>query len=123
MDIVASVSREAGSVGFEMEPFAVLAFEAMAKALIVSLRPEERRRRAEVCRHRMQALREFSDSEIQRRLSILPAIPPSADLQAEWDRLFMIDLWPENREKFGVDMSLVRNTLLGSERSIPLVST
>lgn len=123
MDIVASASREAGSVGFEMEPFAVLAFEAMAEALIVSLRPEERRRRAEVCRQGMQTLREFSDPEIERRLSLLPAIPPSADLQAEWDRLFMIDVWPENREKFGVDMTLVRNTLLGSEQSIPLVST
>ncbi len=52
IDIVASASREAGSVGFEMEPFAVLAFEAMAKTLIVSLRPEERRRRAEVCSNR-----------------------------------------------------------------------
>jgi hypothetical protein len=123
MDIVASASREAGSVGFEMEPFAVLAFEAMAEALIVSLRREERRRRAEVCRQRMRALQELSDSEIERRLSLLPAIPPSADLQAEWDRLFMIDLWPENREKFGVDMTLVRNILLGGEQSVPLVST
>ena len=123
MDIVASASGEAGSGKFDMEPFAVLAFEAMAEALIVSLRTEERRRRAEVCRQRMRALREFPDSEIERRLSVLPAIPSSADLQAEWDRLFMIDLWPENREKFGVDMTLVRNTLLGSEQSIPLVPT
>jgi hypothetical protein len=122
VDVVASASREAGSVGFEMEPFAVLAFEAMAQALIVSLRPEERRRRAEVCRQRMRGLQEFSDSEIERRLSLLPAIPPPADLQAEWDRLVLIDLWPENREKFGVDMTLVRSTLLGSEHWVPLVS-
>lgn len=123
IDVVASASREAGSVGFEMEPFAVLAFEAIAQALIVSLRADERRRRAEVCRQRMRALQEFSDSEIERRLSLLPAIPAPADLQAEWDRLFMIDLWPENREKFGVDMTLLRNTLLGNEHSVPLVST
>lgn len=33
-DVVASASREAGSIGFEIEPFAVLAFEAMAQALL-----------------------------------------------------------------------------------------
>jgi hypothetical protein len=121
-DIVESASREVGPARFEVEPFAVLAFEAVAQTLLVSLRADERERRADVYRQRMRASREFSDSEIERRLSLLPAIPPAEVLQEEWDRLFMIDLWPENRGKFGVDMTLVRNCLLGGERSAQLVS-
>jgi hypothetical protein len=43
IDVVASASREAGPVGFEVEPFAVLAYgvtpgEAMAKAEVLALR-------------------------------------------------------------------------------------
>jgi hypothetical protein len=121
-DVVESASTEAGRVGFDMEPFAILAFEAMAEALIVSLRPDERSRRAELCRQRMRALQEFSDTEIEHRLSLLPAVPTAVDLQAEWDRLFMIDLWPENREQFGVDMTLLLENLLGGEHAVPLLS-
>lgn len=117
-DIVASASREAGTVEFEMEPFAILAFEAMAKSLILSLRADERSRRAERCRQRMRALSQFSDTEIEQRLSLLPATPGAADLQLIWDKLFMIDLWPENRKQFGIDMTALVQTLTASEHAV-----
>jgi len=123
IEVVANASNEAGAVGFELEPFAVLAFEAMAQVLIVSLRHDERSRRAEKLRRRMQATQQLANSEIERQLSILPVIPSAADLQLQWNRLFMIDLWPENHEKFGVDMALVRETLLAGEQPLLLPSS
>ncbi len=121
IDMVECASRDAGVVGFEIEPFAILAFEAMVESLIVSLRPEERKRRTASCKQRMRNLQIFPDSEIERRLSILPVIPRREDLQAEWDRLFMIDIWPENRKRFGVDMMVVRNSVLAGMHSDLLV--
>jgi len=122
IDVVASASSEAGPVGFEVEPFAILAFEAMAQTLIASLRHDERSRRADKLRQRMQATQQLTSSETENRLSTLPVIPLAADLQLEWNTLFMIDLWPENREKFAVDMTLVRETLLAGEQHVLLSS-
>ncbi|MVF23704.1 hypothetical protein EVC37_19115 [Methylocaldum sp. BRCS4] len=105
-----------------MEPFALLAFEAMAKSLIVSLRPDERSRRAECCRQRMRALAHFSDTEIEHQISLLPPMPTAKELQLIWDELFMIDLWPANRERFGIDMAAIVATLSGSEDAVLLGS-
>ena len=121
-DVVASASSEAGAVGFEIEPFAVLAFEAMAQALIVALRYDERSKRAQKLRQRMRATLQLTSSEIERRLSTLPVIPLAADLQVEWNALFMIDLWPENHRRFGVEMAVVREILLAGEQLVLLPS-
>lgn len=121
-EVVASASRETGIVGFEMEPFALLAFEAMAKSLIVSLRPDELSRRADRCRQRMRALGHFSDAEIEHQILLLPPMPTAPDLQLIWDKLFMIDLWPENREQFGIDMAAIIETLSSSENEALLGS-
>lgn len=121
-EVVASASREAGTVEFEMEPFAVFAFEAMAKSLIVSMRPGERSRRAERCRQRMRAMGHFSDAEIEHQILLFPPMPPVPELQLIWDKLFMIDLWPANREQFGIDMASIVETLSGSEDGVLLGS-
>lgn len=86
-DIAASASREAGTVEFEPEPFAVLAFESMIKALIHGARPG-------VWRQRLERIRE--------------RVP---ELQLTWNKLFMIDLWSANRKRFGVDMAAVVEAL------------
>lgn len=121
-EIVASVSRETGPVAFEMEPFALLAFEAMVKSLLISLRPEEQNRRTERLRQRVQDALALSAADVENQLSVLPAIPPAEDLQLIWDTLFMIDLWPENRERFGVDMMAVRQDIMDTKSPVLLTS-
>ena len=121
-EIVASTSRETGPIAFEMESFAILAFEAMAESLLISLRPEERSRRTGRVRQRMQDASAWSDAEIESRLLLLPAIPITEELQLIWDTLFMIDIWPENRQRFGVDMTAVRESMTGSKSPVLVTS-
>jgi hypothetical protein len=45
----------------------------------------------------------FSVEEIEQRLSELPEIQSSADLQKLWDHMFMIDLDSKNEERFGLN--------------------
>lgn len=96
-DMATSASREAGTVEFEPEPFAVLAFESMIKTLLHGVRRGEWIRRLE-----------------QVRLKV-------SSLQLMWDQLFMIDLWPENRERFGVDITAVVDVLSKTPESIVLL--
>jgi len=70
----------------------------------------------------MRALADFSNTEIEHQISLLPAIPTATDLQVMWDKLFMIDLWPANGEQFGIDMAAIVETLLGSEHAVLLAS-
>lgn len=106
-DIAESASREAGTVCFEWEPFAVLAFDAMITSLIISMRPEEQRRRVDRIRQLMLENNTLSDKEIEHRLSHCPSMPLQEELQQMWDKMFMIDLFPENRERFGIDMNAI----------------
>jgi hypothetical protein len=106
-EIAASASQQAGSVAFEVEPFAVLAYEAMVESLITSMRPNEQRMRVDRIRQRVLAEGKWSAAEIERRLTHLPQSIPSIDLQRVWDEMFMIDLYPENRERFGIDMTAI----------------
>lgn len=106
-DIAASASQEATAVSFEWEPFAVLAFEALMKRLIISKRPAEQRRRVERLRQKMLTEGKVADADIERRLMELPLFRSSDELQRVWDEMFMIDLYPSNRERFGVDMAMV----------------
>jgi len=111
-DIVASASQEAGTVAFELEPFASLAYEATIKHLIISMRPNEQRERVERIRQRMLAETELSAAEIERRLTLLPPLPTTDDLQRVWDEMFMIDLYPGNRKRFGLDMTAIVEMVL-----------
>ncbi|TDF58119.1 hypothetical protein [Cupriavidus sp. L7L] len=105
--IAASASQEATTVAFEWEPFVVLAFEALMKRLIISRRPDEQRRRVERLRQRLLAEGQLAAAEIERRLIALPLFRSSDEMQRVWDEMFMIDLDPSNRERFGVDMAAV----------------
>jgi hypothetical protein len=55
----------------------------------------------------MQAEDRMSATEIERRLALLPQTISGDEIQRLWDKMFMIDLYPENRERFGVDMNEV----------------
>jgi hypothetical protein len=106
-DLATSASREAGTVGFEVEPFVILAYDALVKQIVISARPDEHQRRKERIRQRMQAEDRMSATEIERRLALLPQTISGDEIQRLWDKMFMIDLYPENRERFGVDMNEV----------------
>lgn len=112
-EMAASASQQAGTVTFEVEPFAILAYEAMVQQLIVSTRPEEQRLRADRIRQRMVAENRWSAAEIDRRLTLMSQFPSPTELQQVWDKMFMIDLYPENRERFGVDMTAIVELVVG----------
>lgn len=111
-DIVDNASREVEPVTFKLEPFAFLAFDAMAKWLINLARPDEQHRHIESIRRRMRDLNKFTETEIERKLSHFSPVPSGPYLQRQWDMLFMIDLCPANRERFGVDMAAVLEIVL-----------
>lgn len=105
-EIAASASQQAGIL-FEPEPFATLAYESMIERQIISMRPREQRLRIERLRQRMLAETQFSAVEIEHCLKFLPSTFSAVQLQKIWDEMFMIDLYPENQDRFGVDMSAI----------------
>ena len=115
--IAESASREAGTITFEWEPFPVLCYEALIEHLITTIRPAERLLRKGRLRQRMLEETTLSVPEIDSRLAHLPPLPPWADLQQDWDRMFMIDLYPENEKRFGVDMrAIVKAIMVSNDR-------
>ena len=74
--IVESASQQAGRTTFEPEPFAALFYEAFVEGIIISMRSNE-----------------------MQLMQVLPTIS-----QRIWDEMFMIDLYPENRARFGLDI-------------------
>lgn len=106
-DIVDSASLEVEPAILGLEPFAVLAFEAVGEWLIKSARSDEQHRRKENMRRRLQGLNRFTKTEIEQKLGIYSSIPPASYVQQKWDELFMIDLYPANQQRFGVDMTAV----------------
>jgi hypothetical protein len=109
-EMVECASLEAGQTAFELEPFVVLAFEALAERIIVSKRPQQIRLTLERMRQRMSEETPFSETEIELRLANM--FPPPLDKrmkeqQSAWDTLFMVDLFPDNQERFSVDWSTV----------------
>ncbi|MBW2031307.1 MAG: hypothetical protein JRH06_15575 [Deltaproteobacteria bacterium] len=104
-DIAANATGKAGEVSFAWEPFAVLAYDAMAKQVIISMRPDEQLKQVNRFRQRMAEENRFSAEEIENRLSLITPSLQVNVIQRLWDEMFMIDLYPENRERFGVDWS------------------
>ncbi len=97
-DITASASREVSKTHFEPEPFVMLAFESMIQMLIGDLLSGEWAQRIEKNREKVP------------------------QLQSIWDQLFMIDLWPENRIRFGVDITAVVDALSKVPESVILAA-
>jgi hypothetical protein len=52
-EIATNASRRVGAVSFSWEPFAVLAYDALAKQVIISMRPDEKRKQVNRFRQRM----------------------------------------------------------------------
>lgn len=113
-EIAESASREAGTVTVELEPFTTLFYEAFVEELITSVRPSEHHRRTERLRQRMLATTALSASEIEDRLALSPPLPSWDALQSVWDKMFMIDLYPENQERFGLDVRTIVEAILQS---------
>jgi len=111
-DIVDSASRETGSVALDWEPFAVLAYDSLSEHLIVSLRDDQQY--MQKCRIRRLMLNNTcgSEKEIQNKLSLLSPSFQKPLIQKMWDKMFMIDLFPENEERFGVNWSDVIDLII-----------
>lgn len=87
-EMVNSASLESGEIAFELQPFVFLAFEAFAEMLIILNRPEKQW---------LELDRNFSPPLEERKQFY----------QSFWDKLFMIDLFPDNQQRFGIDWSVV----------------
>ncbi len=114
-DVAASASQQAGAVWFEAESFTLFAYEALMSHLLVSMRPAEQRQRYERIRQLLLTQNDFSPEEVECRLNQWSGMVPATDWQRIWDEMFMIDVYPENRTRFGLDMSEV--TRLIAERA------
>ena len=106
-EIAESASREAGTISFLLEPFTILSYEALVESLIKSIRPAERIERQEKIRQRLLSETNLSSSEIENRVAHMPALPPWEGIQQSWDEMFMIDLEPKNKERFGLDLKTI----------------
>lgn len=111
-DIVNSACRESGSVAFDWEPFAVLAYDALAEHLIVSMREDQQQ--MQKCRIRQLMLNNTNGSvqEIENKLSLISPSFQKPLIQKMWDEMFMIDLYPENEQRFGVNWSDVIDLII-----------
>lgn len=114
-EIAANASREAGAVSFAWEPFAVLAYDALAKLVIISMRPDEQRKQVNRFRQRLVEQNRLTAGEIENRLSLLTPSLQVNVIQRLWDEMFMIDLYPDNRERFGVNWSREFEIVLDSK--------
>jgi len=112
--IAISASREAGTVSLKWEPFAVLAYDSFSEELIISMREDQQKVQVNRIRQRMLETNKWSTGEIERRLlNISPSLVANST-QKIWDEMFMIDICPGNRGRFGVDwcdiVDLVRSS-------------
>ena len=114
-DLVFTASRVAGQASFEWEPFAVLAFDSLAGLLIVSMREDQQRRQMNRIRQKMLEETNLSPVEIKYRLSNFTPYDRARLVQKIWDEMFMIDLYPENKERFGVNWSEIVERILRSQ--------
>lgn len=114
-EIAESASREAGTVSFEWEPFAVLAYDALIESLIRSMRPDERFKRTQRLRERLLKEYGLAESEVEARMTGMPALLPWQSLQQIWDEMFMIDIEPANRNRFGLDLRIIVDRITSTD--------
>ena len=88
---------------------ALLAVRHYPGVRVLLVGPEERLKRTERCR-RVLGQSGLPASEVERRLASLPALSWN-QAQRDWDKMFMIDLYPDNRRRFGVDMKAVAEAI------------
>ena len=110
---VESASREAVAV-IEKEPFAVLCHEAHCGEIITSLRPENREQKIQALYLKYYILGKDVRKEQVEQLNDPTYV--GNNWQKLWDNMFMIDLYPENRSRFGLNMNSVVETVFDSQR-------
>ena len=115
-EIAISASRAAGTVSFEWEPFAVLAYDAFSEELIISMRQDQQQMRVNRIRQQMLETNRWSSAEIERRLlNIAPSLVANLT-QRIWDEMFMIDIFPDNGERFGVNWCEIVDLVVSSQK-------
>jgi hypothetical protein len=110
-EIVESASRETGTAAFKFEPFVMLAHEAVVEMLVEMRRPSVLLDRIEKIRQRMILETDLSADEIEQRLTSIPLLDPWEAVQKIWETMFMIDLEPRNKERFGVDWKTIADKI------------
>jgi hypothetical protein len=100
-DIIESASREMSGTNFEIGLFITLAYYALIKKLFKEIRSDKYQERLEILRLRRHQETSFSSEELERLLDEPPEI--AVLLQQIWDAMFMIDLYPNNNERFGLN--------------------
>jgi hypothetical protein len=113
-EMVESASREMDGVRFEPEPFATLCFEALVAGLVKRVRRPERQKSTEGLRQRLLAETDLTSERIESRLLQLPYLPAWGEVQRMWDEMFMIDIWPENKDRFGIDLKDIIQRIEGN---------
>lgn len=115
---IINASSESGHE-FGRVPFPVLVYDGLLENLIVSMREDQRVERMN--RTREQWLKankqEWLSPEGERRLA--EAYSPSFQAnihQQRWETMFMIDIFPENRERFGVNWLSVTENILDIQK-------
>jgi hypothetical protein len=101
-EMVENSSRESRGAGFDWEPFIDIVYETFAEILVASGRPERITERNQIFLNRLKA-QGVQEDEAQSRLRALPALLRE-QMQRMWDEMFMIDIYPENRKRFGLDV-------------------
>jgi hypothetical protein len=104
-DIIAGMSSESGEVPFVDHRFTEICYEALVSELIKSARPDEKRKRRVIASERL-AQRGYSSEQVTQILDSRPELGV-AETQQIWDEMFCLDLCPENRERFGLDMMAI----------------
>ncbi|WP_449302121.1 hypothetical protein [Pseudoxanthomonas mexicana] len=95
-------SREMAPASLEIESMALLSYESFMEYVIRATRPGPRAETAEKLAkvlERMGKPYDQSLSQVNGQISLLPR-----RMQRAWQRLFMMDLDSENRERFGFDV-------------------
>lgn len=106
-EVAESASLEICGANFEIEPFAILAYEVAIELFIVGKRPAQQKAKRERIYQLMKQETPFSDLEIRKRLDNVNELPDSMIMQEIWNYMFMIDLQPNNEKRFGLDWSKI----------------
>jgi len=100
------MSAESGTVPFVEHRFPAIAYDVLVSDLIKSARPEEiEKRKARAMRFFTEDC-DLSTAQAEEAMRQHPesfkGIPESQQI---WDKMFCIDICPENKERFALDMA------------------
>lgn len=124
-DIVNSAAEEGGQ-DFHVEPLMEMFYEVTTERMVRTLRTEEWQQQRARLKQKMLSQTDFDEKEIDRRLDNLPRFRP-AEYQFVWDTRFMIDLYPDNLGRFGLDLyaivALVEAKLTSTTNNGPITES